>query len=137
MIQRVEKREETRLSLLRKENRASFENILEIRWTRWQVSAILHIQQRQNRGSTEELNQNTINQLPKQQRTQANQEACKLDHIFTSCGTTSTCITRCYRSPRTTQMTEKSTKEEGFRMDTQSKTIRPQQNPRNFTYFTW
>ena len=38
-IQRVEKREEMRRSLLRKENRASFENILENRWIRWQVSA--------------------------------------------------------------------------------------------------
>ena len=40
IIQRVEKREETRRSLLRKVNRVSFENILEIRWTRWKVFAI-------------------------------------------------------------------------------------------------
>ena len=39
-IQRREKREEMRRSSLRKENRASFKNILENRWIRWQVSAI-------------------------------------------------------------------------------------------------
>ena len=37
-IQRVKEGEETRRSPLRKENHASFENILEIRWIRWQVS---------------------------------------------------------------------------------------------------
>ena len=38
-IQQREKREETRRSPLRKENRASFENILENRWIQWRVSA--------------------------------------------------------------------------------------------------
>ena len=37
----------------------------------------LHIQQRQNRGSTEELNQNT-SAAPQRTRTQANQEAANL-----------------------------------------------------------
>ena len=61
----------------------------------------------------------------------------KLDHVFTSCGTASTFSTGCNRNSRTTQMTEKPAKEEEFRVDSQPKTIRSQQNPRNFPYSTW
>ena len=63
-IQRVEKREKMRRSLLRKVNRASFENILEIRWTRWKVFAICT----GNRGKTNVTRKNktkTINLLIK------------------------------------------------------------------------
>ena len=48
----------------------------------------------------------------------------QLDHVYTNRGTASTSSTGCYRNPRTTQTTEKSAKEEEFRMDSQSKTIR-------------
>ena len=34
-------------------------------------------------------------------------------------------------------MTENSTKEKEFGMDSQPETISPKQNPGNFTYFTW
>ena len=85
----------------------------------------LHMQQRQNRRSTQELNQTTPS-APQTTRIQAKKRRKTLDHVFTGCGTTSTFSTRCDRIPRTTQTTEKPAKEEEFRMDTQSKTIRPQ-----------
>ena len=85
----------------------------------------LHIQQRQNRGSTEELNQNTSS-APQTTRTQVNQEEANLITFSPVVEQQVPALQGCYRSPRTTQTTEKSTKEEGFRMDTQSKTIRPQ-----------
>ena len=75
----------------------------------------LHMQQRQNAGAESNYSISSPNNTntSKSRRSQ-------LDHVFTSCGTA-----RCDRIPRTTQMTEKSAKEE-FRMGTQSKTIRPQ-----------
>ena len=43
----------------------------------------------------------------------------QLDHVYTNCGTASTSSTGCYRNPRTTQTTEKPSKEKEFRVDSQ------------------
>ena len=69
----MEKREEMRRSLLCKEFREHSRDSLD------PMASIrnLHIQQRQNRGSTEELNQNT-SAAPQTTRTQVNQQATNL-----------------------------------------------------------
>ena len=45
----------------------------------------------------------TLHQLIRAPRIQVNQDAGKLDHVFTSCGTASTCSTGCYRNSMNNQ----------------------------------
>ena len=61
-IQRVEQREETRQSPLRKENHASFENILENRWIRWQVFATYNRNHNQTTPSAPQTPRIQVNQ---------------------------------------------------------------------------
>ena len=61
----------------------------------------LHMQQRQNRRNVQEQNKDTPS-APQTPRIQANQDEANLIHVFTSCGTASTCSTGCYRNSRTT-----------------------------------
>ena len=96
----------------------------------------LHIQQRQNRRSTQELNQITPS-APQTTRTQVNQEDANLITFSPVAEQQVPLVQGAIGIQNPTQMTEKSTKEEEFRMDTQSRTIQSQQNPGNFPYFTW
>ena len=70
-------REQTKQSPLHKESHANFENILENRWTRWRVFENLHIQQRQNQCSVQELNQ-TTSPAPQTPRIQVTQQEANL-----------------------------------------------------------
>ena len=91
-------------------------------WTNWIPEETDEImkqleEERDSRSDPDDPFNGTANGTPNNTNTSKSRRS-KLHHIFTSCGTTSTCITGCYRSPRTTQTTEKSMKEEGVRMDT-------------------
>ena len=95
----------------------------------------LHIQQRQNRGSTEELNQNT-SAAPQTTRTQVNHEAANLitfspvveQQVPALQGAMGVQVQpKRQRSPR---------KKKGSEWTLNQKTIQSQQNSRNFSYST-